>query len=128
MTKLKREGYNAYMADYLKKRYHARRAVFLEQMGGKCVRCGSKDDLHFHHRNPAEKSFEVSRRLTAAPIAVLEEEELKKCELLCAACHKVAHSWQHGTLVGYRYCKCTECKAAKAAWSRTYNRPERRPV
>lgn len=59
----------------------------LELLGGKCILCGYNRctrALHFHHLNPAEKSFEISRcRFGWKKI----EEELKKCVLLCSNCH-----------------------------------------
>jgi predicted HNH restriction endonuclease len=45
--------------------------------------------LEFHHKNPDEKdfSFRESRGFTDEEIA----NELKKCELLCANCHREVH-------------------------------------
>ena len=31
-------------------------------------------------------------------------------------------TWQHGTLAGYRYCKCDLCKQVKSAYMLTYKR------
>lgn len=62
--------------------------------GGACVRCGyarSVAALHFHHIDPAHKSFAlasrgVSRSLQAA------RAEVAKCVLLCANCHAEVES------------------------------------
>lgn len=63
-------------------------------LGGKCEACGydrCREALEFHHRNPDEKDFEIS----AATISMgweLIEEELDKCLLLCANCHREVHA------------------------------------
>lgn len=65
------------------------KATLVAEAGGKCVRCGYDRcvaALHFHHRNPDEKSFGVSASgLTRSATSV--REEVKKCDLLCANCH-----------------------------------------
>lgn len=53
------------------------------------------------------------------------DAEVAKCQLLCFGCHlektlmdKGIQRWKHGTLSGYRYCRCAECKKAKSDHSR----------
>lgn len=61
-------------------------------LGGKCSECGySKSvwSLHFHHKNPAEKSFTISRYQNLCWERV--RQELEKCRLLCANCHGEKH-------------------------------------
>ena len=57
-----------------------------------CVVCGEDEPccLHFHHRNPGSKLFEVSRAGTRS----LEEvkKEIAKCDVLCANCHAKVHA------------------------------------
>lgn len=61
----------------------------VEKAGGRCVRCGynkSNWSLHFHHRDPVEKTRDIGllirdRKLQPAL------EEVAKCDLLCANCH-----------------------------------------
>lgn len=63
--------------------------ILVEEAGGACVLCGyhaSLGGLHFHHVDPAEKAFALSRQgvtrsLTAA------RAEARKCALLCSNCH-----------------------------------------
>lgn len=115
------------MATYMLRRYHARRAEVIETLGGKCVRCGTTEDLEIDHIDPSTKSYCVSHNwnLTPAKMAV----ELAKCQLLCEFHHieKTREDFgyadarkTHGTISSYRYCKCAECKAAKSRYSKAY--------
>ena len=62
--------------------------------GGKCERCGydrCRDAFDFHHRDSLTKEFQVSRH----PRCYLDQgvkDELDKCALLCATCHREAHA------------------------------------
>lgn len=64
----------------------------IEYKGGKCTRCGLKDDpcvYDFHHLNPKEKEFSLGKRnLSFDKI----KDELDKCVLLCANCHRKEHA------------------------------------
>lgn len=64
--------------------------------GGKCQRCGYSKcmpALHFHHRDPSEKSFEISRVLRNMGKGIeLAKQECKKCDLLCSNCHIELHN------------------------------------
>jgi hypothetical protein len=56
--------------------------------GGCCSICGYDrciPNLHFHHVNPADKSFAMSTA-TGKSLAAYREEA-KKCILVCANCH-----------------------------------------
>ena len=73
-----------------------RRAV--NHLGGKCFlcpydRCDSAFD--FHHIDPNEKDFEISTRMSWVAIV----EELDKCVLLCATCHREVHAGLHPSLL-----------------------------
>jgi hypothetical protein len=60
-------------------------------LGGKCCRCGYNkcmSALEFHHLDPAQKDFSLSSGLNSNFKKVLEE--IKKCILLCANCHREA--------------------------------------
>lgn len=70
-----------------------RRLAFLERAGGECTRCGycrCPGALHFHHRNPEEKKFRLSSAAFSRSERALNEE-LSKCDLLCANCHHTEH-------------------------------------
>src|SRR5260221_8060048 len=62
------------------------------QLGGKCCRCGYDkclQALEFDHINPKEKKYEITGLLRAKKhLRPLLQEELKKCQLLCANCHR----------------------------------------
>jgi len=64
----------------------------IEYKGGKCIRCGYVRcirALQFHHLNPAEKDFQISRGTTVSWEKV--QVELDKCILVCANCHSEIH-------------------------------------
>ena len=73
-------------------RHQDHKEQLVAEAGGKCERCGydtSPRILHFHHRDPSTKLFEISDRLSAN-LSVLREE-VKKCMLLCPNCHGEKH-------------------------------------
>ena len=64
-----------------------RRAV--EALGGKCSVCGYNRSIYaldFHHIDPSTKSFNISGAHARSWARI--EEEIKKCVLLCANCHR----------------------------------------
>jgi hypothetical protein len=64
-----------------------------------CTDCGETDPmiLEFHHLDRATKSFDVGGALDRRNWpAVLEE--MKKCEVVCANCHKRRHYRLRGTI------------------------------
>lgn len=68
-----------------------RKITLIRLLGGSCNKCGyarSAAALDFHHRNPNEKKYTVSRLLYHAKDFDKALEEVKKCDLLCANCHR----------------------------------------
>ena len=62
--------------------------------GGKCYQCGLIDDpicFDFHHTDPTQKEFNISQVMCGKSIEELKEE-VDKCILLCAFCHRKHHS------------------------------------
>jgi hypothetical protein len=59
----------------------------------KCTQCGFNHPaaLDFHHTNPAEKENLVSK-LVSNGCFVAAMEEVQKCIVLCANCHRVHHA------------------------------------
>ena len=60
----------------------------MHEAGGRCSICGYDRclaNLHFHHVDPAEKSFAMSTA-TGKSLAAYREEA-RKCILVCANCH-----------------------------------------
>lgn len=73
--------------------YHALKATL------SCAKCGSKDGLEFHHKNPDEKYETAVRTGNRGHISSLVSsmphsrllEEIAKCVILCAKCHRRLH-------------------------------------
>lgn len=59
----------------------------------KCKHCGYSDvrALSFHHRNPREKSFEISKGFTHSLSLDSLKKEAEKCDVLCLNCHTIHH-------------------------------------
>ena len=57
-----------------------------------CEKCGENHPacLDFHHINPNEKSFALGRVDKFLSIKLLQNE-IAKCEVLCANCHRKEH-------------------------------------
>jgi hypothetical protein len=113
------EHRKAYVKKWKQQWQQKRKARIHELLGGKCVVCGATESLEAHHKDPAQKSFNVT-----APFAwhrILAE--LEKCELLCSECHYDKHGRTgHGKLSMYRRykCRCELCKRAYAEYRRNY--------
>jgi 5-methylcytosine-specific restriction endonuclease McrA len=76
---------NEYQRKYQKNRYHDRKKQAIKALGGKCVTCGSTENLELDHKDPDDKSFTITK-LWSVP----EDEfkrEVKKCRLLCRKHH-----------------------------------------
>lgn len=72
-------------------RNQKRRDEAIDYLGGKCMRCGGvfpRCVYDFHHRDPATKIDSISNLLGKPKML---KEELKKCDLLCANCHRIRH-------------------------------------
>lgn len=69
------------------------KAKAVEYLGGKCVHCGLVSDklcvYDFHHINPKEKEADPGSLLHYSWKRI--QEELDKCILLCANCHRIEH-------------------------------------
>ena len=64
----------------------------VEILGGKCEICRYDKciaAMDFHHRNPEEKDISIKDIINCSWKKI--EEELKKCILLCANCHRETH-------------------------------------
>jgi hypothetical protein len=57
-----------------------------------CTQCGEPEFvcLEFHHIDPTLKSFQLSSVSTQSDTAI--NEEIQKCVLVCANCHKKIHA------------------------------------
>jgi 5-methylcytosine-specific restriction endonuclease McrA len=83
-----------YLIRAVHKRRKKIRQMSVEYKGGRCERCGYGrciEALEFHHVNSAAKDFNVSQRgYTRSWKRVVEE--LDKCMMLCANCHREIHA------------------------------------
>lgn len=64
----------------------------VEYLGGECKHCSYKKSLaalEFHHLDPSEKEFNLSKMGSKSWDAI--KSELDKCVLLCANCHREEH-------------------------------------
>jgi transposase-like protein len=71
-----------------------RKKQLIEIAGGECCDCGYKKNisaLEFHHLNPEEKSFGIDLRKCSCAKWDRLVEEVKKCVLICANCHRERH-------------------------------------
>lgn len=68
----------------------------VDYKGGSCVKCGYNKyigALEFHHLDPSKKDFTIAhRRLTKLNDEI--KNELEKCILVCANCHREIHNEQ----------------------------------
>ena len=57
-----------------------------------CQKCAERHPacLHFHHRDPEHKSFEICDALLTRSLIIIKEE-MQKCDVLCANCHAKLH-------------------------------------
>src|SRR3954447_15319881 len=73
----------------VQQRRRAVKRVLVEEAGGACVLCGyarSLAGLHFHHLDPRQKSFALSRQGVTRSLDAARHEA-QKCVLLCSNCH-----------------------------------------
>lgn len=84
----------AYMIKAVAKRRKKLKQMAVEYLGGQCVLCRySKlhDALEFHHVDATKKDFGLAKRgLTRSWEKI--KQELDKCVLVCANCHREIHA------------------------------------
>jgi hypothetical protein len=83
--------------DYKKQKERAlsRKMELISIKGGKCEICGYDKNiaaLEFHHINPEEKELPLDSRHLSNTSTVKIMEELEKCVLVCANCHREIHN------------------------------------
>ena len=82
-------NYNDYNSQKL--RGLKRKLELIESRGGKCEVCGYDKNiaaLEFHHINPDEKEFQLDMRHLSNTSLERLQNEVNKCQLLCANCHR----------------------------------------
>jgi len=83
-----KECFNNYCAE----RWISRKKEAIQSKGGKCEMCGYDKyygALEFHHKNPTEKDVDWSKLRLRSKQKI--NEELNKCMLVCANCHREIH-------------------------------------
>ncbi len=78
--------------------YHRKRRIFkkevlVKQSGGKCSDCGGVFHhcvYDFHHLDPKLKNYFPAYAINQLS-KVKVQEEIKKCIMLCANCHRIRH-------------------------------------
>ena len=83
--------------DYVKQKERAlsRKLELIRLKGGKCEKCGYDKNisaLEFHHLDPNAKKFNLDSRKLSNTTRDKILEELDKCILVCANCHRELHN------------------------------------
>ena len=84
----------SHLIDAVRKRRLEIRRKALDYRGGRCERCGydrCREALEFHHLDSARKDFGISSRGYTRSWKKIREE-VDKCVLLCANCHREVHA------------------------------------
>lgn len=73
--------------------YVERNVSYIRELNLQCEKCGENHPavLEFHHIDPNEKEREVSLLVHRGCNIQKIQEEIKKCKVLCANCHKKEH-------------------------------------
>lgn len=80
---------------YTVNRWIKRKIEAIQYKGCKCIDCGISypnypyQVFDFHHINPTEKDYEWDKLRLKSDKTI--KEELDKCVLLCANCHRIRH-------------------------------------
>jgi hypothetical protein len=85
--------YKEYMRGYARQHYLKRKARLDELKTGGCSICGYNEHpscLDFHHLDPSKKEW-YSMQLMNRNFDVAKEE-IAKCVLVCANCHRLIHA------------------------------------
>ena len=79
----------------MKERYYSKKEEIREvKKQLSCVKCGYNkcvEALDFHHVNPQEKENTVARMIANSYGIEKAYEEIEKCIVLCANCHREFH-------------------------------------
>jgi hypothetical protein len=103
--------------DHVAQRRRRVKRILVDEAGGRCQLCGYDrcvSALQFHHLDPTQKDFALSRQGVTRSIAEARTEA-RKCALLCANCHAEVEA-------GYRTLEPAEAatlKPSSPGWIRT---------
>lgn len=87
--------YRKKVLEYQKRFYEPWKRIISEYCGSKirCIKCGYDKNfgaIEFHHRNPEKKETTINKLLMRKPTPE-RIKELKKCDVICANCHREIH-------------------------------------
>ena len=94
MDKRRYADRRTYLIDAVRKRRKKVRLMAVQYKGSRCDRCGYDrcvDALEFHHLDSSRKDFGISDRGYTRSWQKVREE-LDKCILVCANCHRELHA------------------------------------
>ena len=82
---------------YFARRWRFAMLSLVASAGGECHRCGGQFPpavYDFHHKDPNTKVDSIHNLVGSGGLAGFDKavEEAKKCELLCANCHRAHHT------------------------------------
>jgi 5-methylcytosine-specific restriction endonuclease McrA len=83
-----------YLLKAVQRRREKIRLMAVSHKGGCCQICGYKrciEALEFHHLDPTQKDFGISHKGYTRRWETVKEE-VEKCILLCANCHREVHA------------------------------------
>lgn len=88
-----RDNKQKYILNLHEKRRRYKREFLEFLFEQKCLKCNEDHPacLEFHHRNPDDKEYQISANAGLIPFRTLLKE-IKKCDILCANCHRKLHS------------------------------------
>lgn len=78
----------------VQKRRNKLKVLAVEYKGGKCQKCGYNKciaALEFHHLDPTQKEFSIGNKGYTRSWDKIQQE-LDKCILVCANCHREIHT------------------------------------
>ena len=79
----------------MRSRHRIREFVEEAKQGKSCLQCGFDDPraLEFHHRKGEVKRFRIGSASQYGKKTV--KDEIAKCDLICANCHRLAHATEY---------------------------------
>lgn len=81
-------------SNYMKQKYQQKKNTIQNLKSQySCAKCGEKRGyvLDYHHLNPKEKDTTIARLISNCSSLEKTFQEIKKCIVLCANCHREFH-------------------------------------
>lgn len=85
-------------SNYMKQKYQDKKEIIQDLKSQvKCAKCGENRGylLDYHHINPEEKDTTIARMTSNNYNLDKIQEEIKKCVVLCANCHREFHHFNN---------------------------------